>query len=96
MRKAFLCVVLVMACVSSAFGEATEELLKVARDKKTTPRMIENLIKFGADVNARDAYGNTALMLTSYINANPEVVNALIKAGANINAKNNQGITALM
>ena len=40
MRRVFLCVVLVMLSVSSAFGDATEELLKISKDENTTPRMV--------------------------------------------------------
>ncbi len=37
MKKVFLCVMLVLVCVSSAFGGATEELLRVIRYSNTTP-----------------------------------------------------------
>lgn len=95
MRKAFLCAVLVLVSVSAAFGGATEELLRAARDKNTTPRMIQNLIKFGADVNAKDNRSFTALMYASALNTDTEVVKALINAGADINAKDNDGKTVL-
>ena len=97
MRKAFLCAVLVLACVSSAFGDATDQLFKAAKDSKTTPKMIENLIKFGADVNAEDWWtGWPPLMYAARDNSNPDVLNALIKAGADVNAKSPSGVTALM
>ena len=53
--------------------------------------MVEN----GADINAKDDGGWTALMLASY-NGEFEVVKYLVESGANINAKDNDGRTALM
>ena len=43
MRKAILCTVLVLACVSSAFGDATVDLLKAAKDNAPL-KVIERLI----------------------------------------------------
>lgn len=77
MRRAFLCAVLMMVCASSAFGGATEELLKAAADKNTTPRMIENLIKAGANVNAKDNKGKTAL---DYAKKNEKVKRIILDA----------------
>lgn len=77
MRKAFWGAVLVLACVSSAFGGATEELLRAVADKNTTPRMIENLIKAGANVNAKDNKGKTAL---DYAKKNEKVKRIILDA----------------
>jgi len=51
------------------------------------------LISLGANVNARDARGNTPLMRASRFYASVEV---LLQAGADINARNNEGKTALI
>lgn len=51
------------------------------------------LIQAGADVNARDKQGNTALILC--VNHNDEIALPLIQAGADVNARNNEGDTAL-
>ena len=96
MKKALLCAVMVALCVSAAFGGATEDLMKAVQDKTTTPQKIRNLIKLGADVNAKDKYGMTALMLAVRDNSNAEVIKILINAGADVNAKHNYGWTALM
>ncbi len=52
------------------------------------------LIKKGADVNAKNNDGETALMLAS-LNGNFEAANLLIEKGADVNAKSNKGKTAL-
>ena len=53
------------------------------------------LIDAGADVNAKDNDGLTALMVAAN-NRNSEVVQELINAGADVNAKSFVGMTALM
>ena len=50
------------------------------------------LIEAGADVNAKNKYGTTALMCTK----KPKVIGTLIQAGADVNAQNIYGETALM
>lgn len=57
--------------------------------------VVNYLIGKGADVNARDEQGRTALM--EAVNAyKQDVISALIDAGADINAGDNRGCTALM
>ena len=96
MKRIFMCAVLVMLSVSSAFGNATDDLLKVARYWKTEPELMQHFINLGARVNTKDDYGMTALMWAAWKNSNPEVVKVLIKAGANVNAKDKYVRTALM
>jgi len=47
------------------------------------------------DINQRDEYGNTPLLLAAYYNNN-EAVLALLRAGANTECKDKRGYTALM
>ena len=53
------------------------------------------LIDNGASVNARDAEGNTPLILASFY-AGPKCVALLLEKGADANAANNAGVTALV
>ncbi len=56
---------------------------------------IKALIAAGADVNAKDKQGVTALMSAAFI-GDPDIVKALIAARADINAQDIQGETPLM
>ena len=57
--------------------------------------VVKDLIEQGADVNAKDKDGMTALIVASR-NGHREVVEMLISNGADVNAKDNSDWTALM
>jgi len=57
---------------------------------------IISLVEQGADVNAKDDDGNTALMLAVDEQNNGDIVKCLVEHGADINAKNDDGETALI
>jgi hypothetical protein len=52
-------------------------------------------IKFGSDLNEKDVYGSTPLIIATTF-GKTEIALALIEAGADLNIKNNDGSTALI
>ena len=56
---------------------------------------VKSLLDNGADVNARNNNGQTALMGASWMD-HTEIVQLLLENGADVNAKSNDGQTALM
>ena len=67
----------------------------LGKRRKVTAKVIKELIKEGADVNERDARGQTALMWAVQYE-HTELVELLIANGADVNAKDNDGWTALI
>ena len=61
-----------------------------------TLQQIEEAIKDGANINARNDDQETPLMLAAWSNSDPEVITALVKAGAQVNEKDKVGDTPLM
>ena len=68
------------------------DLVTAIRDADA--QAVRKLIENGADVNARDAEGNTPLILASFY-ASPKCVALLLEKGADANAANKAGVTAL-
>ena len=58
--------------------------------------IMEMLIEKGADVNAKNKYGDTPLMYASKVEGRLPSVSLLLKHGANMNVKNYDDKTALM
>ena len=71
----------------------TADLVTAIRhaDAQAVRKLLEN----GTDVNARDAEGNTPLILASFY-ASPECLELLIEKGADVNAANKAGATPLI
>ncbi|HEV3025836.1 MAG TPA: ankyrin repeat domain-containing protein, partial [Pirellulales bacterium] len=69
------------------------ELVTAIRNADT--QVVRNLLDNGADVNARDAEGNTPLILASFY-ASPECVGLLLENGADVNTASKAGATALI
>jgi ankyrin repeat protein len=67
----------------------------VAAIRNADARVVRRLLDSGTDVNARDADGNTPLILASFY-AGPECVGLLTENGADVNAANRAGATALI
>ena len=71
-------------------------VLMLATGNSPSPDVIERLVELGADVNARDKFGMTALMM-ALDSTNPEVIDLLVKLGADVNARDTSlGRTILM
>lgn len=71
----------------------SEQLIEAIRSGDAS--RVKTQLAQGADANARDAYGATALMLAAHA-GNLEIVNLLIAAGAEVDAKDELGWTALI
>ena len=71
------------------------------KDKlKKSIELVELLINRGANVNAKNADGDTALhravaIVSSHVNEQKELIKLLINHGADVNARNNKGETPL-
>ena len=59
------------------------------------PAVAATLIDAGADPNARDGFGDTALHKAALTNAEPDIVKVLLAAGADIAARDENGDTPL-
>ena len=82
--------------VKGALDDDGETLLMKAAKRRVNPELITELVKMGADVNARDEDGETALMKAVDKRAPLGVVRALLSAGADVNAREEDGETALI
>jgi ankyrin repeat protein len=76
--------------------EATEKLMSVCGQPYLSTDYLLELIRDGADVNARNNDGWTPLMLAAGHSTSPEIVTVLLEKGAEVNASNSYGITPLM
>jgi ankyrin repeat protein len=80
-------------CFATDNSKINEDLRRAAQSGNTAE--VRSLLDAGAEVNATDDDGFTALLLASTW-GHPEVVHLLIKAGADVNAQDKDGATELM
>jgi ankyrin repeat protein len=69
-------------------------LNKMIAENKTSIKLIQTLLKNGADPNTTNKYGNTALNLAR-VKRNYEIVTALLSGGAQVNLQDKHGNTVL-
>jgi uncharacterized protein len=72
----------------TALGQSTsgKDLLNAVTAKDVDAAQIQALLSRGADIDARDEVGRTALLIATHGNR-IEAAKALIEAGADVNAK---------
>lgn len=80
--------------IGSNGDELNEKLLKAVKDYDF--EQVEQMIKAGADVNAANEYGVTALMTAVSRSTNEDMIDLLIELGADVNARSKLGETPLM
>ena len=79
---------------ASTAGGGTRTPLRWAALGNENPKVIESLLRAGADIEERNILGHTPLMWAASKNKNPEVIETLLRAGANAKAKDKKGKTA--
>ncbi|MDD5007117.1 MAG: ankyrin repeat domain-containing protein [Syntrophorhabdaceae bacterium] len=100
MKKIFFCLVLVLQLSMALFsitlaGELENTLIMYASIGDLTG--VRNVVEKGANINARDALGMTALINTARMgDRNKEVALFLIEKGADVNVYDKNGWTPLM
>ena len=77
-------------------ADINSKLIKAVSDFASSSKKIERLLMDGANPNAADKEGKTALMHAVSPWGKIDAVNPLIAAGAEVNAADNNGKTALM
>ena len=84
------------AIVNAQISDTYMTALMFAAGKNENPDVIKTLLAAGANLNDRNGYGLTALILAGS-NENPDVIKTLLAAGANLNDRDiKYGMTALM
>jgi ankyrin repeat protein len=76
--------------------EATEKLMSVCGQPYLSTDYLLELIRDGADVNARNNDGWTPLMLAAGHSTSPEIVTVLLEKGAAIESRDDFGLTPLL
>ena len=87
-KVAFTVFLILLSCQLALFSA---DIFTVAGSG--TVAQVQQAIKAGADVNARNDNGLTPLMYAAGFNTNDEVLERLIEAGADISAEDDYGLT---
>ncbi len=89
--RSTVAVVTVALSILACSGDINAKLLAAAEKGET--RQVETLLSKGADINLRDEYERTPLMISAY-NGHTDIVALLLEAGADVNPKAKYGQTA--
>lgn len=92
-RKPFIAISVLALFMFVGCSKKSEMLFKAVYENNVA--RARRLIEAGADVNANNNFGNTALLIAAMENA-VDISRLLIESGADVNAKNEDGSTALM
>ncbi len=71
----------------------TPIMLIIPRDKLSETYRL--LIRYRADLNQADTYGDTVLHTATMLKATSNIIETLVEGGADINARNKEGVTPL-
>jgi uncharacterized protein len=95
MSYVFFIVLSLVLCISPSIyaGDINVDLIEAAAKGEIT--RVKNLLAKGADVNAREQQGRTALMEAA-AKGQTASVEVLLAKGADIHARDQDGMTALM
>lgn len=77
-------------------GELNDLFGLFLNEESATVESVNRCLKNGADVNARDENGDTALMIAACNNENADIIRVLIENGADVNARDEDDSTALI
>ncbi len=68
----------------------------LALSKTGSAQEIQDALDAGADINAQNNWGTSALLMAAEYNTNPDVITMLIQAGADVNISDEDWNTALI
>lgn len=88
-------IVLAVSLAAPAFGGMRDDQRLITGARGQIMPVIEEALAAGANIEAGDAAGRTALMWAA-IHGNAALVGYLIERGANVNARDRRGRSALM
>ncbi|MBI4654475.1 MAG: ankyrin repeat domain-containing protein [Nitrospirae bacterium] len=84
---------IILSSPVASYAGTNEDLRDAVKEGNIT--RVRTSIDKGADINAKDNDGFTALMFASY-SGHTDIVEVLLAKGADVNAESNDGLTALM